>query len=129
MEDIIHNFEAIDNQMSGIVDNLNESRYNNVHIEDSETETSKTNHTEIDKDTLQFENTLQPQQRPNRDNSGKVIARLDPMLTGKIYNDVKKKIQFLIDEKKHETKKKNTFDIETSIKAAVKVMFTQMQAT
>ena len=34
-----------------------------------------------------------------------------------------------MDEKKHETKKKNTFDVETSIKAAVNVMFTQMQAT
>ena len=34
-----------------------------------------------------------------------------------------------MDEKKHETKKKNTFDIEMSIKAAVNVMFTQMQAT
>ena len=34
-----------------------------------------------------------------------------------------------MDEKKHETKKKNTFDVETSIKASVNVMFTQMQAT
>ena len=31
--------------------------------------------------------------------------------------------------KKHETKKKNTFDVETSIKASVNVMFTQMKAT
>ena len=34
-----------------------------------------------------------------------------------------------MNEKKHEAKKKNTFDIETSIKDAVNVMFTQMQAT
>ena len=34
-----------------------------------------------------------------------------------------------MDEKKHEAKKKNTFDVETSIKAAVKVLFTKMQAT
>ena len=34
-----------------------------------------------------------------------------------------------MEEQKHETKKKNTFDVETSIKAAVNVMFTQMQAT
>ena len=34
-----------------------------------------------------------------------------------------------MDKKKHETKKKNTFDVETPIKAAVNVMFTQMQAT
>ena len=38
-------------------------------------------------------------------------------------------IQFLMAEKKHETKKKNTFDVETSIKAAVNVIFTQIQAT
>ena len=34
-----------------------------------------------------------------------------------------------MEEKKHETKKKNNVDVETSIKAAVNVMFTQMQAT
>ena len=32
VEDIIHNFEAIDNQMSGIIDDLNKSRYDNAHI-------------------------------------------------------------------------------------------------
>ena len=37
--------------------------------------------------------------------------------------------KWLKEEKKHETKKRNTFDVETSIKAAVNVMFTQMQAT
>ena len=51
------------------------------------------------------------------------------MFTGKTYDDVKKKVQLLIDEKKHETKKKNTLDVETSIKAAANVIFTQMQAT
>ena len=40
--------------MSGIIDDLNESRYDNAHIEDSETEKSKTNHTDMDKDTLLF---------------------------------------------------------------------------
>ena len=73
MEDIIHNFEEIDHQMSGIIYDLNKSRYNNAHIDYSETETSKTNHKEMDKDTLQFENTLQPQQRPNRENAGRGI--------------------------------------------------------
>ena len=34
-----------------------------------------------------------------------------------------------MDEKKYETEKKNTFDVETYIKASVNVMFTQMQAT
>ena len=51
------------------------------------------------------------------------------MFTGKTYADVKKKVQLLIYKKKHETKKKNTFDVEMSIKAAVNVMCTQMQAT
>ena len=79
--------------------------------------------------TSHFEDTPQPQQRPNRENSGKVIACMYPTCTGKTYNDVNKKVQFLMDENKHETKNKNTFDVETSIKTAVKVMFTQMQAT
>ena len=34
-----------------------------------------------------------------------------------------------MDEKKHKTENKNTFDTETSIKASVNLMFTQMQAT
>ena len=71
---------------------------------------------------------MQPQQRTNIDNSGQVISRLEPTFTGKTYDDLKKNIQFLMDKKKHETKKKNTFDVETSIKAAVNVMFTQMQS-
>ena len=82
--------------MSGIIDDLNESRYDNAHIEDSETETSETNHTDMEKDTLQFDNTLQPQQRPNRENAGQGISRLEPTFTGKTYDDVKKKIQLLM---------------------------------
>ena len=69
--------------MSGIIDDLNESRYDNTHIDDTETETSETNHTEMVEDTLQFENTLQPQQRPNRENAGQGISRLEPTFTGK----------------------------------------------
>ena len=128
MEDIINDFEEIDNQMSGIIDDLNESRYNNAHIDNSETEVSKNNHTDMDEDASIFEDTPQPQQRTNRDNYGQGIAHLEPTFTGKTYDDVKKKVQFLMDEKKYE-KKKNTFDVETSIKAAVNVIFTQMQAT
>ena len=70
MEDIINDFEEINNQMSSIIDDLNESRYDNAHIDDSETEVSETNHTEMDEDTSHFEDTPQPQQRPNRENSG-----------------------------------------------------------
>ena len=45
VEDIINDFGEIDNQMSGIIDDLNDSRYDNAHINDSETEVSKINHT------------------------------------------------------------------------------------
>ena len=51
MEDIINDFEEIDNQMSSIIDDLNESRYDNAHKDNSETEVSETNHTEMDEDT------------------------------------------------------------------------------
>ena len=54
MEDIINDFEEIDNQMSGIIDDLNESRYDNAYIDKSDTEVRKTNHTEMDEDTLHF---------------------------------------------------------------------------
>ena len=83
MEDIINDFEDIDNQMSGIIDDLNKSRYDNTHIDDLETEVSETNHKDMDEDTSHFEDTPQPQQIPNRDNDWKVIARLDPTFTGK----------------------------------------------
>ena len=88
MEDIINDLEEIDNQMPGIIDDLNESIYNNAHIDDSETEVSKTNHIEMDKDTSHFEDTPQQQQRTNRENGGKGIARLEPTFTGKTYDDV-----------------------------------------
>ena len=45
-------------------------------------------------DTSQFEDTLQPQQRPNRYNAGQGITRLGPTITGKTYINVKKKVQF-----------------------------------
>ena len=115
--------------MPGIIDDLNESIYDNAYIDNSDTEVSKTNDTEMDEDTSHFEDKPQPQQRHNRDNAGQVIARLEPTFAGKPYDDVKKKVQFLMDEKKYKSKKKNTFDVETSIKAAVSIMFTQMQAT
>ena len=129
MEDIINDFEEINNQLSGIIDDLNKSIYGNANIDDSEIEVSETNHIEMDEDTSHFEDTPQPQQRPNRKNAGQGISRLEPTFTGKTYDDVKKKVQFLMDKKKHETKNKNTFDVETSIKSAVNVIFTQMQAT
>ena len=101
MEDIINDFEEIDNEMSGIIDDLSESRYDNAHIDNSETELSETNHTEMDEDKLNFEDTPQPQQRPNRENSGQGISRLEPTFRGKTYDDEKKKVQLLMDEKKH----------------------------
>ena len=82
----------------------------------------------MDEDTSHFEDTPQPQQRPNRENSGQGITYLNPTFTGKTYDDVKKKVQFLMDKKKYETKKKDTFEVETSIKDTVNAMFTQMQA-
>ena len=48
MEDIINYFEEINNQMSGIIDDLKESRYDNAYIDDSETEVIETNNTEMD---------------------------------------------------------------------------------
>ena len=83
----------------------------------------------MDEDTSHFEDTPQPQQRPKRENSGQGTPCLEPTFTGKTYDDVKKKVQFLMDENKHETKNNNTFDVETSIKADGNAMFTQMQAT
>ena len=97
--------------MSGIIDDLNKSIYDNAHIDDSETEVSKTNHTEMDEDTSHFEDTLQPQPRTNKENSGQGIACIDPTFTGKTYDDVKKKVQLRMDENKYETKKNNTFDV------------------
>ena len=62
-------------------------------------------------DKYHFKDTPQPQQRLNRENDGQVISLLETTFTGITYNDVKKKLQFLMDEKKHEAKKNNTFDV------------------
>ena len=50
--------------MSGIIDDLNESIYDDAYTDDSETKVSEANNTDMTKDTLQFEDTPQPQQRP-----------------------------------------------------------------
>ena len=42
---------------------------------------------------------------------------------------MKKKVQLLMNKTKNEIKKKKTYDVEASMKSAVNVMFTQMQAT
>ena len=83
MEDIINDFEEIDNQMTGIIDDLNESICDEAYIEDSETEVSKTNDTEMAENTSQFEDITQPQQRTNREKTGQVIACLEPTFAGK----------------------------------------------
>ena len=57
MEDIINDFEEIDNQMTGIIDDLNKSRCDDAYIDNSETEVSETNDTYMDEDTSQFEDT------------------------------------------------------------------------
>ena len=44
--------------MSVIIDDLDKSRYNNMYIDNSETEISETKDTDMDEDTSHFEDKL-----------------------------------------------------------------------
>ena len=57
-----------------------------------------------------------------------MIDRLEPMFTGKVYGSIKKKVQLLMEKTKNEVKEKKTHDVEASMKSAVNVMCTQIQA-
>ena len=46
-----------------------------------------------------------------------------------MYDSLKKQVQFFMDKTKNEAKEKKRYDMEASMKYAVNVMFTKMQAT
>ena len=120
VEDIMNNSEEIDDQMSDIVDDINHSIYKYIGLNETEL---------IIKDTEIVEVTSQTQKRSTRENTGKWISCLEPKFTGESYNSIKKKVQFLMNKSKNEVKDKKTYDVEASMKSAVNVMFTQIQAT
>ena len=51
------------------------------------------------------------------------------MFTAKVYDNIIKKVQLLINTTKNEVKQTKTYDVEASMKYTVNVMLTQMQAT
>ena len=84
------NSEEIDDQMSNIIDDINNSRYENAEVNETEV---------IINDKEIVEDTSQTQKLPIRENTGKVIDRLDPTFTGKSYNSIRKKVQLLTKKK------------------------------
>ena len=112
--------EEIDNYMSNIIDDINDSIYEDTEVNETEV---------IINDTQIVDDTPQTQKQPTRENAGKWIDSLEPTFTGKLYYIIKKKVQFLMNKTKNEVKQKKTYDVEASMKSSVNVMFTQMQAT
>ena len=94
MEDII-NSEEIYNQMSNIIDDINDSIYKDVELNEIEV---------IINDTEIVEDTSQIQKRPTRENARKWISSLKPTFAGKAYDIIKKKIQFLMNKTNNKVK-------------------------
>ena len=121
----MNEFDEVDDRMDQLIDDINESRY--LHDEDDLTVDSDD---EISDDGT--ENTVDgPNEgirRSTRINAGTGVERLDPTHVGQTHNDIKKKVQFLISEKKEELKQ-TLFSVQTGMAIATKCLFTQMQAT
>ena len=67
------------------------------------------------------------EQKVDQKNSGTGVDRIDPTHGGKTHNEVKKKIQYLMREDKGKNNQ-TLYQVETGLRMATKVMFTQMQA-
>ena len=67
----MNNSEEIDDQMSNIIYDINDSRYKDAEVNETEV---------IINDTEIVEDTSQTHKRPTRDNSVESIDRLDPTL-------------------------------------------------
>ena len=106
--------------MSNIIDDINDSRYRGAELNETEV---------IINDTEVVVDTSQTQKLPTRENAGKGIALLEPIITGKVYDIIKKQVQFLMKKTKNEVKENKIYDVEVSMKSAVNVIFTQMQDT
>ena len=91
MEDLMNNSEEIYDQISNIIDDIKDSRYEDEEVNVIEV---------IINDTYIVEDTSQTQKRPTRENSVKLIDRLEPIFTGKAYDSINKMLQFLIKKQK-----------------------------
>ena len=83
--------EEIDNYMSNIIDDINDSIYEDTEVNETEV---------IINDTQIVDDTPQTQKQPTRENAGKGIARLEPTFAGKTYDSIKKMVQFLMRKRK-----------------------------
>ena len=77
---MMNHSEEIDSQMSNIIYEINDSRYEDTELNETEV---IINYTEVVQDTSQI------QKLPTRENTGEGIARLEPEFTGKVYNSIK----------------------------------------
>ena len=84
--------------MSNIIDDINDSRYRDAEVNETEV---------IINDTEIIQDISQTQKRPTRENAGKGIARLEPTFTGKTYDSIKKMVQFLMRKRKQSEREEN----------------------
>ena len=80
------------------MDDINDLGYEDAEVNKTEV---------IISDTEIAEDTSQTKKRPTRENEGKGIDSLDPTFTEKLYDNLKKKVQFLMNKTKNEVKEKN----------------------
>ena len=86
----MNNSEEIDDLMSNIIEDINDSRYKDAEANETEV---------IINDTEIVEDTSQTKKQSTRENSGEGMAHLEPTFTGKAYDNIKKKVQFLMKKK------------------------------
>ena len=116
--------DDMENNLNAIMDDINESRYETNEGDNdisSENDEAKPIFDDIDEDAREHN------VRPVRKNAGTGVNRLEPTLSGKTHDDIKKQVQFLMAEQKNHNVK-HDFDVETGMKSATRVMFTQMGA-
>ena len=87
--------KEIYDQMSNIIDDINDSRYEDAEVNETEV---------IINDTEIVEDTSKTHKLTTRENAGKWIDSLEPTFTGKLYYIIKKKVQFLMNKTKNEVK-------------------------
>ena len=112
--------DDMENNLNAIMEDINESRYETNEGDNdisSENDEAKPIFDDIDEDAREHN------VRPVRKNAGTGVNRLEPTLSGKTHDDIKKQVQFLMTEQKiHNVK--NDFDVEAGLKSATRVMLT-----
>ena len=100
-EDLVNDFDEIDDHMDHIIEDINESRY---HSEEEDLMVDSDDEISDDYSESPVNPPSEGYIRSKRENSGTGVDRLEPTHGGKVHKEVKSKIGFLISENRKEAK-------------------------